>query len=93
MWRYEGAKVMSKLHQLVLSVWREESTPEKWRDASITPIFMKGSQRDCGNYRGISLPNRVTIQIAPVVLPESQCGFRSGRGTKDIIFCLRQTHE
>jgi len=84
---------MSKLHQLVLSVWRKESAPQNWRDASIILIFKKGSRRDCGNYRGISLPNRVTIQIAPVVLPESQCGFRSGRSTMDMIFCLRQTHK
>jgi len=33
------------------------------------------------------------MHVAPVVLPESQCGFRGGRGTMDMIFCLRQTQE
>jgi len=74
---------------------------------SIIPIFKKGSRKDCGNYRGISLLsiagkmlsrillNRINMHVAPVVLPESQCdcGFRSSRGTMDMIFCLRQTQE
>ena len=33
------------------------------------------------------------MYISPVVIPESQCGFRSGRGTMEMIFCLRQTQE
>jgi len=41
--KYEGATVMSKLHQLVFSVWREESAPQNWRDASIISIFKKSS--------------------------------------------------
>ena len=39
------------------------------------------------------LLDRINMYIAPVVIPESQCGFRSGRWTMDMIFCLRQTQE
>ena len=61
---------------------------------------------DCGNYRGISLLSiaskilaRILLnrhrnsQITPQALPETQCGFRSGRSTMDMIFSLRQVQE
>ena len=31
--------------------------------------------------------------LADTVYPETQCGFRSGRSTVDMIFCLRQLQE
>jgi hypothetical protein len=104
-WKHGGTEIVSELHKLILKIWSEENTPQDWRDASIIPIFKKGSRRECGNYGGISLLsiagkilarvllNRINRHIAPVILPESQCGFRSGRGTTDMIFCLRQTQE
>ncbi|PIK34997.1 putative RNA-directed DNA polymerase from mobile element jockey-like [Apostichopus japonicus] len=56
------------------------------------------------NYRGISLLSIVGKVFARVVLarlqvladrvyPESQCGFRSGRSTIDMIFSVRQLQE
>ena len=41
----------------------------------------------------LSCPARQDMYIAPVVIPESWCGFKSGRGTMAMIFCLRQTQE
>ena len=37
--------------------------------------------------------NRLTEQLLHKVLPESQCGFRSGRGTADMVFTVRQIQE
>ncbi|CAH1233279.1 TBL2 [Branchiostoma lanceolatum] len=37
--------------------------------------------------------NRLTSAVAERVHPESQCGFRSGRGTADMIFAYRQLQE
>ena len=37
--------------------------------------------------------NRLAHHIADNVLPESQCGFRAGRGTTDMIFAMRQIQE
>ena len=31
--------------------------------------------------------------ITPKVVPESQCGFRSGRSMIDMVFCLRQIQD
>ena len=63
------------------------------------PLFKKGDQRVCANYRGItllSLPGKVYSKVLerrvkPIVEPrieEEQCGFRPGRGTTDQLFTL-----
>ena len=68
------------------------------------PIPKKGSLKVCDNWRGISLLDVVgkvlgrVIQdklkmIAEDVLPDSQCGFRTGRGCIDMIFVARQLVE
>ena len=47
---------------------------------------------DCGKswlLACVSL-NRLIAEIAQENMPESQCGFRSNRGTVDIIFVVRQ---
>ena len=63
-----------------------------------------GARSDCGNYRGISLLStagkilaKILLKrlqnIAEMILPESQCGFRRSRPTIDMIFTLRQLQE
>ena len=64
-----------------------------------------GEKSDCSNYRGITLLsiagkilarallNRLIPTIAQENTPESQCGFRSNRGTADMICVLRQIQE
>ena len=39
------------------------------------------------------LSNRLIKWICPYVIPESQCGFRTGRGTMDMIVSARQLME
>ena len=39
------------------------------------------------------LLNRLMEHICPKIIPETQCGFRSGRGTTDMIFVARQIQE
>ena len=75
------------------------------RDAKIVTLFKyKGDRSDCNNYRGISLLSVVGKVFAQVVLarvqiladciyPESQCSFRSGRSTVDMIVSVRQLQE
>ena len=65
----------------------------------------KGDRAECGNSRGISLLSVagkvlgkimftcLLEHVVDVVLSESQCGFRHGRRTIDMIFVARQRHE
>ena len=99
-----GANLLERLVELFGSVWREGAVPQEWKDALVVPIPKKGDLSLCDNWRGISLLDvggklfaKVVQQrlqsVAEKVLPETQCGFRSGRGCTDMIFCARQLME
>ena len=99
-----GTTLVHHLHRLFLEIWDNEEVPQELKDASIVIIFTKGSRTECGNYRGISLLSVAGKILATVLLnrlqplsesiiPETQCGFRPGRGTTDMIFSSRQVQE
>ena len=79
--------------------------PQDMRDAKIITLYKnKGDRGDCNNYRGVSLLNVAGKIFAKVILkrlqtladqvyPDTQCSFRSGRSTIDMIFSLRQLQE
>ena len=95
---------LTLLLDLVHTAWEEQRVPRDWSDAILIPIPKKGDLSICDNWRGISLLEVVgkvvarilqerLQQVAEVELPESQCGFRKGRGCSDMIFTLRQLVE
>ncbi len=99
-----GPKLLSALHEIIKEAWKTTVVPQDWKDAQLVTIFKKGDRKVCGNYRGISLfsiPGKVFARVllnrltshADSFLPETQCGFRSGRGTADMIFALKQIQE
>ena len=103
-YKYGGTALVRHLHRLFLKIWKHEEVPQELKDASIVTIFKKGSRTECGNYRGISLLSVAGKILAKVLLnrlqplsesiiPETQCGFRPGRGTTDMIFSARQVQE
>ena len=101
---YGGSDLLERLLVMMDDVWREEEVVKDWRDAEVIPIPKKGDLRRCDNWRGISLldvvgkvfarimQDRLQV-IAEKMLPESQCGFRKGRGCVDMIFAARQLVE
>lgn len=81
-----------------------EEISEEMGDAILVNIFKKGTKSVCGNYHGTSLfmpVGKVAARIllnhllpyAETVLPETQSGFRLGRGTLDMTFSARQLQE
>ena len=91
-----GTTLVHHLHRLFMKIWDNEEVPQELKEASIVTIFKKGSRTDCGNYRGISmlsvagkiLANVLLNRLQPLsdsIIPETQCGFRPGRSTTDII--------
>ena len=102
--RNGGEKMIDLLKQVIQRVWESE-VPQDWRDAILVSLYKKGSKSDCSKFRSISLLsivgklfsriilNRFVRTIVDGILPESQCGFRTSRGTVDMIFSARQLQE
>ena len=101
-----GHSLLRKLRDLFQSFWESETLPQEFKDATIVHIYKrKGNKRSCDNHRGISLLsiagkilarvllNRLLKHLEQGHLPESQCGFRAGRGTIDMVFAARQLQE
>ena len=104
--KHGGQKLSERLRNLFALIWSTETIPQQFKDANIIPIYKnKGQRSSCDNYRGISLLSvagkilarivlrRIIDNISDEVLSESQCGFRSGRSTIDMIFSARQIQE
>ena len=104
--KYCGCALHRRLHNFILDCWSANSLPQQWRNANIILLYkQKGDRAECGNSRGISLLSvagnvlakimltRILKHVVGLVLPESQCGFRSGRSTIDMIFIARQLQQ
>ena len=106
-YKHGGPALAEQLLKLFTQIWEEGEVPQEFRDATIIHMYKnKGDRACCDNHRGISLLciagkilarlllNRLNKHIDDIgLVPESQCGFRSGRGTADMVFALRQIQE
>ena len=106
-YKHGGTAIAEKLLALFTQIWEEGVVPQAFRDADLVHLYKnKGDIKCCDNHRGISLLciagkilarlllNRLFKHIDDIgLIPESQCGFRPGRGTTDMNFALRQLHE
>ena len=97
--------ILQPLHELLCLCCEQGHIPQDMRDSSKVTVYEnKGDRRDCNNYCGISLLSIFGIVFAWVTLtrlqslalqvyPSSQCDFRAGRSTVDMIFSLRQLQQ
>ena len=95
---------VKQLHLLFNSIWKEQRVPEDWKKSLIVKVPKKGDLTQCDNYRGISLlsvPSKILCRIlidrvksgVDEMIRQEQAGFRSGRGTSEQIFALRNILE
>ena len=97
-----GVEGLSWLTRLINIAWKSGAVLKEWQTGVVVPLFKKGDQRVCANYRGItllSLPGKYTLRcwkggsIVEPQIEEEQCGFRPGRGTTDQLFTLARILE
>ena len=78
--------------------------PEQWKQGLICKIPKKGNLQQCGNWRGVTLLPIASKVMGKILisriqdgvghrLRKEQAGFRSGRGTVEQIFILRNILE
>ena len=105
-YKHGGEAIIFHIFSLFGYIWRDEDIPQELKDAIIVKLYKKkGSKSDCDNYRGIALLSHCSKILAKILqmrlvenildenVSESQCGFRSNRGTADMIFAVRQLQE
>ncbi|GBM40784.1 hypothetical protein AVEN_80794-1 [Araneus ventricosus] len=96
--------LVDALHKILVIIWESEKLPTEWEVGSICPIFEKGDQFECRNYRGITLLNTAYKILSNLLFARLQphtgrvignyhCGFRPQRSTVDQIHTLRQILE
>ena len=103
---YGGGNVALGALELINQFWDGPPIPQDWIDGILVSIFKgEGSKSVCDSYRGITLLevvrkvlarlllNRLMMKICPPVIPETQSGFRVGRGTMDMIFSGTELQE
>jgi hypothetical protein len=89
---------------LIKQVWEEEKMPTDRRTGLILPTHKKLSKDKCENYRGITLLPQLykilssvlyngVVRYAGITIGDYQKICRSGWGTADSIFILRQITE
>ena len=96
----EGEKWVADLCN---SIVREGCMPVEWNKSWMVNVYKgKGDALVCGSYRGIKLLDHVMKVLERVIenrvrssvkIDDMQFGFRSGRGTTDAIFIVRQVQE
>ena len=106
-YKHGGDTLVAKLLDIFIKIWQEGEVVQQFRNATIIHLYKnKGDRANCDNHRGISLLctagkvlarlllNRLSKHAKNInIFPESQCGFRPGRGTDDMVFALRQLQE
>ena len=93
-YKHGGINLTKRLVKLFTIIWDSRSIPPDFKDALLVHIYKrKGGRTICDNHRGVSLLciagkilawimlNRLAQHAADNVLPESQCGFQTGRRT------------
>ena len=80
--------IRSEVSKLIKFIWDKEGLPEEWKELLKLLVYKKGDNRDCSNFRGISLvstkyknlPNILPSRLssyAEDITGENRCGFRT----------------
>jgi len=84
------------LHSICQQMWKTQQWPQEWKRSVFISIPKKGNAKECSNYCTIVLISHASKVMLIILqarlqqyvnheLPDTQAGFRKGRGTRDQI--------
>ena len=82
------------LHSVCQQIWKTQQWPQDQKRSVFIPIPKKGNAKECSNYHTIALISHASKVMLKIIqdrpqqymnheLPDSQAGFRKGRGIRD----------
>ena len=92
-YQHKGDAVLDKLQDLFTNCWEKGTLPQDLRDAVMFKLPRHHHTLHCRQNLGLRLAEQAQPNNSTGKTPESQCGFRSNRGTTDMIVMLRQIQE
>ena len=77
-------------------IWKTQQWPQDWKRSVFIPIPKKDNAKECSNYHTVALISHTSKVMLKILqarlqqyvnheLPDTQAGFRKGRGTRDQI--------
>ena len=81
-------------------IWKTQQWPQNWKRSVFIPITKTGNDKECSNYRTITLMSHASKVMLKILqarlqqyvnceLPDVQAGFRKDRGARDQIANIR----
>ena len=91
-----GDDAVKVLHAIGQQIWKTQQWPQDWKRSVFIPIPKKGNAKECSNYCTVTLISHTSKVMHKFLqarlqhylnreLPDTQAGFRKGRGTREQI--------
>ena len=88
------------LHSLCQQIWKTQQWSQDWKRSILIPVPKKGSTKESANLWTVALISHASKVILKILdgrlqyyenqgLPDTQAGFRKGRGTREQIANIR----
>ena len=98
--KHSGEAGVAAIHHLCTKIWETCTWPDDWKLQEFVMLYKKGNAKECGNYRTIALISHASKILLIVILnrmrrkveeelSDCQAGYRSNRGTIDMLFSLQ----
>ena len=98
--KHVGDVGIEAIHYLCDKIWESCKWPEEWKLQEFVMLYKSGNTKSCGNYRTIALISHASKILLIIILnrmrartedelSDCQAGYRSNRGTIDMLFALQ----
>ena len=98
--KHAGEGGLKAIHHLCCKIWNTHQWPTDWKLQEFVMLYKNGNVKDCNNYRTIALISHASKILLIIILnrlkpkieeelSDCQAGYRSNRGTTDMLFVLQ----